>query len=92
MAGIKNRGYCPCPRCLIPLNRVHNLGMVRDMTQRRTMARMDDIQRRNRVAAARWLIYEKNIQVDGAAVKRILKEMSLVPNVVSSLTFVTLPR
>jgi hypothetical protein len=92
MAGIKNRGYCPCPRCLIPLNRVHNLGMVRDMTQWRTMARMDDIQRRNKVAAARRLIYEKNIQVDSTAVKRLLDEMSLVPNVVSSLTFVTLPR
>jgi uncharacterized protein YfaA (DUF2138 family) len=56
------------------------------------MARMDNIQRRNKVAAARRLIYEKNIQVDSTAVKRLLDEMSLVPNVVSSLTFVTLPR
>jgi hypothetical protein len=53
---------------------------------------MDDIQHRNKVAAARQLIYEKDIQVNGAAVKRLLHEMSLVPNVMSGLTFVTLPR
>lgn len=88
MVGIKNRGCCPCPRCLIPLVRVHNLGMVRDMMQRRTMARMDDMQRRSRIAAARQLIYEKNMQVDCTAVKRLLHEMSLVPNAVSNLTFV----
>ena len=55
------------------------------------MARMDDMQRCSRIAAARQLIYEKNMQVDSTAVKRLLREMSLVPNVVSNLTFVIIP-
>jgi hypothetical protein len=67
---------------LIPLGRVHNLGMAMDMTQRVTMARMDDNQRRSKVSAARKLIYEKNLQVDSAAVEKLLRETSLVPTAV----------
>jgi hypothetical protein len=64
------------------MDRVHNLGMARDMTQRVTMARTDNSQLRTRVSAARKLIYEKNIQVNSTAVENLLKEMSLVPTVV----------
>ncbi|KAH7918336.1 hypothetical protein BV22DRAFT_1134671 [Leucogyrophana mollusca] len=78
-ACIRNRGGCPCPRCLIPLSRVHNLGMTRDMEQRRTLARVDDIHRRNAILNARKLIYEKGWAVDSAPVERILKPESLVP-------------
>jgi hypothetical protein len=71
IATIRNLGMCPCPRCLIPLNRVHNMGMARDMLQRETMARVDDLRRRNAVNAARRVIYEKNFLVNGAPVEKI---------------------
>jgi hypothetical protein len=84
IASIRNLGLCPCPRCLIPLDRVHNLGMIRDMSQRKTLARVDDNYRRNKIAAARRIIYEKNYQVNSTAVENLLREESWVPNVVCS--------
>jgi hypothetical protein len=80
IASIRNLGLCPCPRCLIPLNRVHNLGMVRDMNQRKTLARVDDIHRQSKITAARRVIYEKHYQVDSTAVENLLQEESWVPN------------
>lgn len=49
------------------------------MAQRKTLARIDDVDRRHRVASARDLIYEKNYAVDSAAIKRLLEKDSLVP-------------
>jgi hypothetical protein len=82
ISSIRNLGLCPCPRCLIPLNRVHNLGMIRDMNQRKTLARVDDIHRQSKITAARRVIYEKHYQVDSAAVENLLREESWVPNAV----------
>jgi hypothetical protein len=70
---------------MIPLNRVHNLGMSRDMAQRETLARVDDVQRRCTVSTARRLIYEKNLQVNSTAVENLLRETSLVPTAVSKI-------
>jgi hypothetical protein len=56
--------------------------MARDMSQRVTLARVDDVQRRVRISVARELIYEKNQQVNSAAVEKLLRETSLVPTVV----------
>ena len=82
IAGIRNLGTCPCPCCLIPLNRVHNLGMARDMGQRRTLACVDNVNRRGKIIAARRVIFEKKTQINSTAVNSILQNESLVPNVV----------
>ena len=82
LACIRNLGRCPCPRCLIPLDRVANMGMSRDMTQRVTLARTDDIKRRNRIEAVHEIIYVKNYMINSKAVERLLQEDSLVPTVV----------
>lgn len=87
LASIRDRGYCPCPRCLIPLERVQYMGMARDMRQRVTLARVDDDAKRRKVEIARDIIYKKNYAVDSAAVEAILKEESLVPASVSSTLF-----
>jgi hypothetical protein len=58
------------------------MGKRRDMAQRDTLARVDDVDRRHRIATARNLIYEKNYAVDSAAVKRLLQKDSLVPSAV----------
>ena len=51
--------------------------MHRDMTQRETLARVDDLSRRNRVASAREIIYEKKYAVDSKAVVNPLQFDSL---------------
>lgn len=85
IATIRNLGRCPCPRCLITIDRVQNLGMARDMRQRETMAREDNIRRRNLIDAARKVIYERNFRVNSAGVEKMLRDMSLVPTVVCFL-------
>ena len=82
LASIRNLGRCPCPRCLVQLSEVHNIGMARDMQHRVTLARVDDTNRRNAVSAARKLIYDENHQVNSTAVERLLKGESWVPNTV----------
>ena len=83
IVGIRNLGLCPCPRCLIPMVRVPNMGMRRDLTQRVSLARVDDVDRRARVQAAWTALYENNHPVNGAAIKRLLDQDSLVPSIVS---------
>lgn len=87
LSGIRNLGSCPCPRCLIPLHRVHNLGMPLDMKQRRTQARVDGPDRIESVEKARMKIYSENLSVASTAVNNILKHESLVPTVVCIFVF-----
>lgn len=82
---IRNLGLCPCPRCVIPMDRVPNMGRPRDMKQRKTLARIDDITWRNRITAAREIIYKKNKAVNASAVERLLLEHSVVPSMVQCL-------
>jgi hypothetical protein len=82
LASIRNLARFPCPRCLIPKDRVHNMGKRRDIAQRETLVRVDDVDHRHRVTVARDLIYQKNYAVDSAAVKRILHKDSTVPTAV----------
>jgi hypothetical protein len=63
------------------------MGMRRDMTQRETLIRVDDLSRRNRVASAREIIYEKKYAVDSTAVENILRVDSLVPTAVRDHSF-----
>jgi hypothetical protein len=63
--------------------RVPNMGMRRDLAQRVSLARVDDVDRRARLQAAWTAVYENNHPVNGAAVKRLLDQDSLVPSVVS---------
>jgi hypothetical protein len=65
------------------MDRVPNMGMRRDLSQRASLTRVDDIDRRSRLDAARKAIYERNNTVDGTAVENLLKEDSLVPAAVS---------
>jgi hypothetical protein len=87
IASIRNLGRCPCPRCLIPLDRVSKMGMRRDMTQRRTLARIDDVKRRNCVETAREKIYEQGYVVNSRVVEDLLQGDSLVPTAVCAFSF-----
>lgn len=83
MASVRDKGRCPCPRCLIPLAEVDKMGTALDMRRRKTLARMDDEIKRFKVATARVHIYERNVAVDNDAVENLLAGESLVPTNVS---------
>ena len=56
--------------------------MHRDMTQRETLARVDDLSCCNCVTSAREIIYEKKYAVNSKVVENILQIDSLVPTAV----------
>ena len=58
------------------------MGMQRDMTQRKTLARIDDANRRDHVKVAREHIYEKSNGINSKRVQNLLQETSLVPTTV----------
>jgi hypothetical protein len=80
LATIRDSGFCPCPRCLIPKNKFDSMGLVRDISARIRQAR---IYFGNRILLARSFIYKHGKPITGAAVERILQPQSLVPTVVS---------
>jgi hypothetical protein len=85
IASIRDLGLCPCPRCLMPLAVVSNMGKARDMKMRKSLARVDDQERRYKVELARGFIYNKGYLVNSNAVERVLRPESLVPNIVSEV-------
>ena len=78
LATIRSKGRCPCPRCLMPLNKIHNLGTVSDMRQRQSLARVDNLDRRSKVKKARSIIYDQDYAVNNEASEKLLKNESLV--------------
>lgn len=88
MASIRDKGRCPCPKCLTPLKEVEKLGTVQDMKQRKTLARLDDTIKQDKISRARDLIYKHNLAVDTADVEKLLNKESLVPtNVCHALQY-----
>ena len=80
LATIRDKGLCPCPRCLIPKAKIDLLGQVRDLSQRISHARSilyDGVQ------TARCFIYQLATPINAAAVEQLLKPTSSVPTVVS---------
>lgn len=61
MASIRDKGRCPCPRCLIQLKDVGKLGTANDTKQRKTLARMDDTSKHIKIEKAREHIYLKKL-------------------------------
>jgi len=88
LAGIKSRGNCLCPRCLIPLDRIQNMGMPRDRQQRVTLKRIDNERRHYDIENARRLIYERNYAVNSKTLAKFLNTESWVPTLVRMLTLI----
>lgn len=66
------------------LAQVHGMGTARDMILRHRLARVDNESMRAKIELARKIVYEKNYAVNTASVESMLKELSLVPTLVSS--------
>ncbi|KAI0039303.1 hypothetical protein FA95DRAFT_1451096, partial [Auriscalpium vulgare] len=81
IAGIRDKGSCPCPRCLISFDDIPGLGTAADTALRKDSVRYDDGLRRDLVATARDLIYNDGYVVNSTRVDELLKSQSLVPTV-----------
>ncbi|KAJ7076247.1 hypothetical protein B0H15DRAFT_790815 [Mycena belliarum] len=79
LATLRDMGKCPCPRCKIAKEDIPDLGTDADAKVRVDAIRRDDSLRREKVAAARKLIYEDGYVVNSARVEDLLKSESLVP-------------
>ena len=55
-ASIRNRGNCPCPRCLMPLSMVHMMGTKEDLLKRKKI-RTNNQNCRDKVQESLDLIY-----------------------------------
>jgi hypothetical protein len=62
------------------------MGMRRDMAQRRTLARIDDVKHVFVLRRRTRKIYEKGYVVDSRAVEDLLQEDSLVPTAVCAFS------
>ena len=79
LASMRNLGKCPCPRCTIPMSRVHNLGLSQDKMEWVTLTCIDDCVRQSRIKSAHAHIYDSTLGVMSTAVESLLKDQSLVP-------------
>ena len=78
LATIRDKGLCPCPRCLTPKAKLDLMGRHNDSGPQKTLRTyMCDL-----VTRAHSFIYNKAIPIMGAAVEETLKPMSLVPTLV----------
>ena len=80
LATIRDKGLCPCPRCLMPKSKLDQTGTKRDSKFRLQNARTYLF---NCVQIARNAIYNSAAAVAGAVVNRLLKATSSVPTMVS---------
>lgn len=87
LATIRDKGFCPCPRCRISKSDIRKLGTAADMGRRQTLARHDNDERQRKVAIAREIIYDKKFAIDNDNVETLLKPQSLVPTLVSGNCF-----
>ncbi len=76
LATIRDKGLCPCPRCLVLKTHLDRLGLKLDIRNRLTQFRryMAD-----KVKAARHIIYQLARPITGTKVEALLKPFSGVP-------------
>ncbi|KAL1759929.1 hypothetical protein FB107DRAFT_270653 [Schizophyllum commune] len=76
LATIRDLGDCPCPRCLMPRQRIDLMGLVRDIRYRAAHVRKVLV---DAVRSARDRIYNRGAPITGVAVERLLKDTSSTP-------------
>ncbi|CAE6538191.1 unnamed protein product [Rhizoctonia solani] len=79
LATIRDKGRCPCVRCLIPMDLIHKMGTRSDMQARTKHPRRDSLHRQKLVTRARSLIYKDHKAVGNTEVEGLLRPTSLVP-------------
>jgi hypothetical protein len=79
LATLRDKGLCPCPRCLIPKAELDLLGLVRDSRGRLSRARTFLA---DKITLVRGMIYRLGVCLTSIKLERILKPLSLVPTMV----------
>ncbi|KAJ3709517.1 hypothetical protein C8R42DRAFT_699992 [Lentinula raphanica] len=76
LATIRDKGLCPCPRCLVNKDKLDLMGQVRDMAMR-----VDHVRTylAAKVKSARHLIYKLGLPITSKRVDDLLKDTSSVP-------------
>ena len=82
LATIRNLGSFPCPRCLIPKEKIPEVGTKNDDQRRETQRRVADNSLISKINTARTWIYNEGYRIKAAAVERLLSPTSLVPTIV----------
>ena len=80
LATIRDNGLCPCPRCLMPITKLDQMGRHWDVGFRLKSVRQ---YLADKVRQARNIIYKLGQAVAGTGVDGVLKSTSSVPVVVS---------
>lgn len=75
IATIRDKGLCPCPRCLVSKMALDKMGQRRDRTMRGTLRRIPMVL----IERARGFIYDTALPIGGAAVNSLLKASSSIP-------------
>jgi hypothetical protein len=89
LATIRDKGKCPCPRCVMPIEQIENLGLDSDRKVRTDHQRVNHSRLRTLIETARKLIYVKGLGVKSAAIERGLQPLSLVPTRVGNIYLIT---
>ena len=82
LATIRNFGAFPCPRCLIPKEKIPEVGTKADDKRRDNNRRVANDHLFSDIKMVRTWIYKEGYGVKSAAVERVLSTASLVPTVV----------
>ncbi|KAF9043137.1 hypothetical protein BJ165DRAFT_1348322 [Panaeolus papilionaceus] len=78
LATIRDKGACPCPRCLAPMQSLDQLGTIADQNTRSELPRQYNPSKVNK---ARTLIYKQGKPINGTNVEALLKDFSGVPTI-----------
>ncbi|KAG2012178.1 ubiquitin and ribosomal protein S27a [Coprinopsis cinerea AmutBmut pab1-1] len=73
------RGACPCPRCLTPRTKFHNMGLQEDMVFREENPRVYGEEAQAAVRQARERIFDDGVAAYGTVVGGILNSHGLLP-------------
>jgi hypothetical protein len=88
MLSLKDKGNCPCPRCLITKKDISQLGTLRDRKRRVENGRKDNDDSLKNIQTARKHIYKKSgAQFTSNTLERMLKPTSEVPTEVRYRAF-----
>jgi hypothetical protein len=83
MLAIRHLGDCPCPRCKIPMERLHLIGTESDRNDQVALRRHDNDSFKEAISSRQRKIYKENYKVTSAWIERKLKSESLVPTKVN---------
>ena len=84
MLSLRDKGNCPCPRCLVTKKEIFQLGTQNDRKRRLTRPREDTEHSLQDIQMARNLIYgNSRYKVNSKAVEDMLRPTSRVPTEVS---------